>query len=226
MDLKPFKIAIVLLLVLCGVAVAGPQETSSTTASTIITNARYLLNDNESPYNFDDSWMLQWLNDAVAKVPKRSRGYQATENIDLIASQLEYTPTQDYTSIEAVVYLNADGLRKALERGSPAELGKIYDVQEPVKWYEFNGKIGIYPLLSSVTTEKVTVYMNVRPDALAITDTIETPAIFDTALTWYIVAQALWQDRKYTASQQAMARFDNELYQARVELNMTPEPNE
>ena len=90
---------------------------------------------------------------------------------------------------------------------------------EPIKYYEFEDKIGVYPVLASITTETVRVYLSKQATiGVSLTSSIETPAILDTAIISFIAA--MWERKRkhYAASAQAMAFFDAEVYKARTEF--------
>ena len=200
------------------------QQTSSSTVADIITKARGLLNDKQ-PFFFEESAgeTIGWVQDALLKVCRHSRGPQATESKSLLADTLEYAVTSDYVSIEAVQYINASGTRKALRRGSPAMVGRVEDPGEPVFWYDFDGKVGVFPVLSTVTTQTVTLYLIDRPEVTATTDSITTPAIYDNCLAFYVASMAKCKDRKFSAANQFMAMCERELYKERVESNTVNE---
>lgn len=197
----------------------GATDVSGKTFAELITSARYDVNDTKSPYFADDDEMLDWADRGHAQAAKDSASIQDVESIDLIASTLEYQFTTAYHRIHAVQYLDASSNRKALMKGTPAEVGHVYDVSEPVKYYEFEDKLGIYPVLASKTTETVRVYLSKQATiGVALTDAVETPAILDNALIAYIVA--MWERKRkhYSAYAQAMAFFDAEVYKARTEF--------
>lgn len=195
------------------------QTASGKTIAQIITAARYLVNDRTSPYFSDDDEMLRWGNDGRFQICKDGHGIQTSESIDLVADTLEYTPTANYIKIETVLYTNASSEVIALKQGSPAKISRTFNITDPAYWYEWDGKIGIYPTLSSVTTEKVRPYMITMPTDLALSGSVDTPAVFDLALTYYIVSQHFFKDHKFAASAQATAKFNDEIVKARLELN-------
>ncbi len=61
------RLIILLILFFAGLCFAGSQQTSSTLASAIITNARYYLNEDSGDANefFDDTELLRWVNDGM-----------------------------------------------------------------------------------------------------------------------------------------------------------------
>jgi len=203
----------------------GTQQTSSSTVADIINLARGLLNDSSSPYFFIDTAAetIGWVQGALLKVCRHSHGPQATETKNLVADTLEYTISSDYVAVDAVQYTNASGTRKALKIGSPAMVGRVEDPGEPVYWYDFDGKLGVFPTKSVITTETVTIYLVDRPEISATSDSITTPAIYDMALAYYVAAMAKMKDLKFAAANQLMAMCERELYKDRVEVNTVNE---
>lgn len=201
------------------------QQTSSSTVADIINLARGLLNDSSSPYFFIDTAAetIGWVQGALLKVCRHSHGPQATESKNLLADTLEYAISSNYVAVDAVQYTNASGTRKALKRGSPAMVGKVEDPGEPVYWYDFDGKLGVFPTKSIITTETVTIYLIDRPEVDDTADTITTPAIYDMALAYYVSSMAKMKDRKFASANQFMAMCERELYKDRVEENTVNE---
>ena len=111
---------------------------------------------------------------------------------------------------------------KGLIKGNPMSVGNVEDVDEPVFWYDWAGQIGVYPPLVDVSAEKVTLYIITRPTAIASTANVTTPAIYDTALTIYMVAQAWMKDLKMAKYLQTMALYDAEMMRIRKDLNEYP----
>jgi hypothetical protein len=195
----------------------GSQEISDKTFADIILAARYKSNDNESPYFSDDDEMLEWANEGHRQAALDSACIQATEQIDLTSNVIEYDIVNAYHRIHSVVYKVGNNY-KALIKGSPARIGHIAN-DEPVEYYEFDGKLGVYPALSDRTTEVVKLYESKRtfPDR-ELTDNLETPSLLDNGIMWFIIAQHHWKDKKFSAHAQAMAKFDAEVYKARTEF--------
>lgn len=199
------------------------QTTSGKTAAEIIAEVRYDVNDSVAPYFASDTEMLQWLNEGRFNVCMDGNALQTAENIDLIADTVEYTPSNEYMKIVAVHYVNASSQTKALKPGSLSQVGMVIDNDEPDYWYDFDGKVGIFPSISSVTTEKVRVFEIPAIDDLSLTDSIDTPEIFDSALRKYIAKKFYWKDAKYATSANAGGNFDGEVAKSRIELDMTNE---
>lgn len=214
--LKKLSVFIVVLFISVS-AYAGSQQTSSTLASAIITDARAYLNESTASF-WSDAELLQFLNDGMVDIVSRSHCLETTEDINLVADQLEYTITSTYIVVKAVHYVDSDSEIKGLAQRSPNKVGKPEIVDEPKYWYDWAGKIGVYPVLTSVTTEKVTLYLITRPTAIASNANVTTPAIYDKALTLYIVAQAWAKDRQMGKYNQTMALYQAELDRYRQDL--------
>lgn len=193
------------------------QTASGKTVEELISEAG--VDINYSATFADDNYMLQWFNEARFEIVKDGHAMQTSEEITLVANTVEYTPVTDFLKIVAAQYINASGVVVALLPGSPAMVGRVFNVDLPNYLYEFNGKIGVYPSLSSVTTEKVRLFEIERVPDLVLTDLIDTPALFDQSIKKFIVAKHMWRDKKFASFAQAMASFENDMAKVRLELH-------
>ncbi len=210
-------ISFIVVLLAAYAVFAASQQVSSTSAQTIINNAKALLNGSDDSI-FDSTEMLQWVNDGQLDIVSRSHCLQTSESVTLEADVVEYTIDSDYIMIDAVIYNDPTYGVKSLIPGSPSEVGLV-NLAPISKWYEWAGKVGAYPPLSSVTTDTLTLYLVSRPSAIALADNITVPAIYDKALTYYVVAQALWKDRQTGRYAQMMQSYLDELMLYRIDLN-------
>ena len=202
---------------LFSLAHAASQQTSSTTAATIIDRAESLVNDTDNDLS-STAEMLVWLNDGMVDIASRTHCLEATESIDLATSTLEYSVTSTYLTVKAVLYVDSDGNSWALKKGSPASVGQNVAADAPQYWYDWAGKIGVYPTITR-TTETITVYYITRPTAITSSDNITIPAIYDNALTLYVAAQAHFKDRQTGRYAQLMGLYLQELARLRGDLN-------
>jgi len=225
-------ILFILLLVFTACPVfAASQQTSSTTAATIITNARAYLNQVGSTFCTADQ-MLVWLNDGMMDLTTLGLSGQETETITLVADTIEYSITSSYIKVVAVFYIDSDGKEKALKQGNVWSVGLteadlVPDADKiPTFWYEWAGKIGVYPPLAAIdgtTAETVKLYLVKRPAALALSsDDVTTPAIYDKALTLYIAAQGFLRGRQFNKAEVLMDMYYKELGITREDLNTQP----
>ena len=129
-------------------------------------------------------------------------------------SPTDETGTDNYYIDDVSIYSQ----RRALTKSSPEIVGQTAHETEPRYWYDWSGKIGVYPELGTVSAEKITLYLITRPTAIAATANVTTPAIYDTALVYYIIAQAMLEDLKPTKYLQMMSLYDNELRRLRGDL--------
>jgi hypothetical protein len=128
------------------------------------------------------------------------------------------TGTDNYYIDDVSIYSQ----RKALQMSSPEIVGGAQHEVEPKYWYEWAGSIGVYPSLSTVSAEKITIYVVTRPTAIASTANVTTPQIYDKALVLYICAQAWLKDLKPSKYFQMMSLYEAELMRLRGELNEFP----
>jgi len=217
-------ITLFLVLLLAFSAHAASQATSSTAASTIITNVRYYLNEAAADV-WSDAELLVYINNGIYDIVQRTHCLEATADVSLVANQHEYDfSANSYITVVSVVFVDASTptVEKGLLRKNVPGMGHGVKADgDPVYWYEWKSYIGIYPVPSSVTTEKLTVYYVSRPTALASTaSNITTPAIYDKALTLYVTAQALLKtgQSQHGKSAAFMADYYTELDRFRADF--------
>jgi hypothetical protein len=211
----------VLLFLLSGIVFASSQQKSNTPASIIITNARSYLNETTEQFWLTDE-LLTWLNDGVLDIVLRTRCLETSEDITLIAGQLEYDIRTDYLGIESIYY-HPSGEYKGLKMIEPKDVGHIEDIGEPDEWYEWEGKVGFSPLvLEDSSGGAVTLYLILKPETVTLTDKITIPAIYDRALTLYIVSKGHLKERRIDKAAQLMAEYVSELDRFRLDFTQKP----
>lgn len=168
------------------------MKASGVLASAIITRARTKLSE-ASAIRWSDADLLQLLNDGQNDVCGKTLSYQGSESVTLVANTIEYTPTGAFYKIIGAVLNPASGTPWGLIKSNLSSRGSSQD-DVPRYWYEFAGKIGIYPAYTAVTTQTATVYYGKQPTTLISSNALLTPAVFDLAITNYIVAMAFLLD--------------------------------
>lgn len=140
MYFRAFLLATIITLI-PSMIFAGSQQTSSTTVGTIVDDVRYYLNDTTEDFWTNDE-LIRWMNAGIINIAARTECLDKIETIALVQDQLEYLITEDYITVKSVKY-NKD---KGLIMGSPIGIGHCADLAEPTYWYEWNNKVGIYPV--------------------------------------------------------------------------------
>ena len=221
--MRKFILSIILAIFLCFNVFAASQNTSSTTGATLITQIRYILNDEETTKFWDDAELLRWINDGLEDIAIKTHCLENTESISLISDIIEYTlVSTTYIVIKAVHYVDSDSISEALLKGTPVNVGHTTKRDEPQEWYDWNGKIGVYPALESATTETVTLYLVEIPTAIASGGTIPTPQIFDNALRAFVISRAYQKDRQYAKAAQWLAVYNSEVTRYRQDFIEQP----
>jgi hypothetical protein len=225
--MKKLFLSITLSFLLVLSVFAASQNTSSTTGATLITQVRYLLNDTGTDPFWDDAELLRWVNDGIEDVANKTHSLENTESISLVADTIEYSITSTtYIAIKGVHYVDVSADSVALKHGTPTMVGRLAEDYEtspiPVFWYDWNGKVGIYPSLSSVSTETVTLYLVELPAAIASNGTIPTPKIFDNALRAFVLSRAYYKDRQYAKSAQWLGIYNSEVNRYRQDFIEQP----
>jgi hypothetical protein len=158
----------------------------------------------------------------MVDIVSRTHCLEATESINLASSTIEYSVTSTYLTVKAVHYVDASSNVWALKKGSPSSVGQNIGADAPMYWYEWGGKVGVYPTITR-TTETITVYYITRPTAIASSANVTTPAIYDTALTYYVAAHAHLKDRQTGRYAQMMGLYLQELERLRGDLTEQPQ---
>lgn len=194
---------------------------STTLASTIVTNARAYLNEATASF-WSDAELLVWVNNAIIDVVTRSRCIETTENVTLVAAQAEYAITASYIGITGAFYNDGTTI-KGLQRRAIKDIGTEEYSTVPIYWYEWNGKIGIYPVATAATAGKiVTVYLISRPTAVIASGTIPTPACYDRLLTIFVAAQGYKKDSQFDKATALMAEYIESIDRFRVDYLQKP----
>lgn len=214
------------VLLLVSFVYAGPQNTSSTTASTIITRARQILNEDTAGF-WSDTELLRWVNDGMSDIAEKALCVQTTETVNLTNGTMEYTPSTSYIKVIDVWYTDSNGDIWALKHSEPGSKGftraeKLSDADEPEYWYEFDGKITVFPSIASVTTETIKIFFAQQSTDVTASENVGIPAVFDSCLVNYVVAMAHQKDRKYQDFQFFWKRFEDELNRYRMDFIEQP----
>lgn len=199
----------------------GSQQTSSTTGTVFIADVRNDYNDTSTGH-FDASKMLEFLNDGLVDISVKSQCLEAVESIDLADDTLEYSITTEYVEVKSVHYIDADGKAWALKDGSPSMVSldiSENDTDYPAFWYEFAGKIGAYPVLSSRTTETLNVYLSKRAVPIVAATNLPIPAAYENALKYYMLARMSLVDRDMGRFSTLMNQYLSEIGIMRKDLN-------
>ncbi|HBJ75677.1 MAG TPA: hypothetical protein DDY86_09310 [Syntrophaceae bacterium] len=224
--MKKLKIIswILLTLFVGAYVYAASQQTSSTTAATIISKARYYLDETAASF-WADAELLSWVNDGTLDIVARTKCLEGTESVTLTPGTIEYAITSNYIDVGTVVLETADG-RKGLLRKNPQSIGHVEDIGEPLYWYDWGGKLGVYPTLETGTTGTAIIYYVSRPATVTAAQVVYVPAIYDRALTLYVAAQALLKPGLYAKSGRLMSEYLAEIDRYRSDFVEKPQETE
>jgi len=148
-------IALAISFLIAGIAFGGSQQTSSTLSSTIITNARYHLNEATASF-WSDAELLVWVNEGTKDIVARTRCLESSESVTLLENTVEYALTGPYLDVSTVVYIDRNGVKKGLVKKNPQSIGHSNDVV-PLWWYEWNGSVGVFPALDLITDANLAI---------------------------------------------------------------------
>lgn len=190
------------------------QTTSTTTGTNMIAAVRVPL-DESAARRWTDAALLQYLNEGVADIAAKTHCLQQTEDITLVANTLEYAPTKEYVKVIAVIINPASGSKWGLKMSNVSSLNEADSLVSasisPEYFYEFGGKIGIYPAYAAVTTETATAYMTIKPADIVAGGNVPTPNIFDNALKYYMTARAFLFDGRFAEASAYQSMYNQEL---------------
>ena len=230
----------------------APDRQSQTLASTIITRARYILNEATEAFWLDTE-MLVWVNDGIQDIVNRTNCIETKEEITLVDGQLLYDIDTEYISIKYAVYRypeatynllqengdvllqeNGDNILigmatdyKGLDRGSFQHLGHAEDVDEPVLWFVWKDQIGIYPLTdSNADGDIVTVFLVGQPYEVPLNANIPLPGQYDNLLVDYVIAQGLRKEGMLASSKIIMEFYKQTLDRFRVDFVHRPKESD
>ena len=202
---------------------AGGATTSGKTVANLITETRYILNESASAEGkmWSDTEITAWINDAVRNIVNRTHCLESGITRHVLSSGTsEYAIGGSYIFVKDVIYQSGATDYKALTRGGILALGNVTG-DEPSSFYEFNGKVGIYPLKDSeyTTISGSTIYIIAvtLPSTLTGTSSIPTPSAYDRAIIYYTVSQALLKDNKADRSQWFLNQYYSEIDRFRVD---------
>jgi len=147
--MKKLILTILACFLIVSVAFAGSQQTSSTLASTMITTVRYYLDEATADF-WSDAELLVYLNQGIIEIVGMTKCIEGTESVTLLANTVEYSITGPYIDVTSVVYNDANGNKVGLTKKNPTAIGHSRD-NIPAWWYEWSGKVGIFPSLPLIT---------------------------------------------------------------------------
>lgn len=206
---------------------AAGATASGKTVANLTREVRYLLNETESSTTgfFKDGEIEAWINDAVRNVIARGHPLSSVTHFTLSSGTSEYSITDNYVAVRAVLYQSGITAFKGLQRGSKAAVGNIGDAyEEPRHFYETKSRtgVGIYPLIDSDdnTVSGNTIYVSYTPmqTTLSGASPIPTPASFDRHIVYYAVGQGFIKDNKMKRAQFVLSQYQAELDRFRVDL--------
>jgi hypothetical protein len=210
---------------------AGSQQTSSTLASTIVTKARYHLNDADinNNYLWSDEELLTYINDGILDIQSRSHALETTKVITLTPDTIAYAISAvNYISIIAAIYDNGTSPEQALLRGNLQSIGWVEELGEPAYWIDWGGSVLLYPRANTEASgDQVTLYLLTRPSAITLNDNIPIPAHYDHILPLYVAARAYFRDGQTGKASRLMAEYEVAIDRWRADFNERPkEPRE
>lgn len=209
---------------LIGFSYAG-QQASNTVASTIIDRAQIILSDADGNF-YTDAKLLYFVNMGVQDIASKTKCMDVTYPVLLQTGVTEYSigSGTSYFTINTAVYVESGTSNyKGLKKSNPQSIGHVQNAGEPVWWYQSEDNIGVYPPPSSgVSGDQVTAYLTKRPLDVTATEVVPTPAVYDNALVYYVVAQSSYMDLQKGRGDMYLALYVECLKQYRADIEDRP----
>jgi len=195
------------LCLLISICYSGTVTTSSITASTIITQVRYDLNETTEGY-WKDTELLKWTDEAVRAIVSRTRCLESTSSgVTAIENTRSYSISGSFLDVEKVEYdigLSGNTTEKTqiydLDRVPFGKLRykKEKEVGDPKTFSVWNNSLYVWPIPGSDQSGNTFyVYTIPLPSGVTLTTSpIETPAYFDTAILYYVKGKAMMKQNQ------------------------------
>ena len=110
----------------------------------------------------------------------------ATTDLDADNTTVTYVGSDigSYIDLETVIYNNVNGVEKGLIRKNPQSIGHMPKIGEPAYWYEWDGKVGIYPAPSTITDPGLAIGTT-KPRVSNVAFTYSVIDVTTGIATWY-----------------------------------------
>lgn len=108
--MKRLRVLITVFLLIfftCFWCYAGSQQTSTTLASAVVTNARSYLNESTATF-WTDAQLLVWLNEGLVDIAARSHCIESIETETLETGRISYQLSSNFLGVKAVMYNSYD----------------------------------------------------------------------------------------------------------------------
>jgi len=202
---------------------AGGQATSGKTADDIITNVRYVINQEEksgvTPF-CTDTEMIQWIDAGQKRILADSQCLKSKATIYLATNTFEYSwsGVSDYIKVDLCIYYNGTDYKKLTK--SCESIGQTSSTGSPEFVCEAGDKILVWPVPTSAYSGNTVFayYVPMPTGVTATTSSIEIPAIFDEALVWYVASEAMAKDKQWQLSDWYRVKYKETLDRYRVDI--------
>lgn len=215
--LRQVVFTVIAFFFLVAIAFAGSTTTSSKTAQDIIDDVRVDLNESTAVF-WADSELVTWIDEAIWEITSKTRCLEETVfTISLVANTYSYTISTNFVDVETVLHDSGDNddptRIMALKREDITDFGHEREHGRPKKYCIWDNKLLVWPVPDS-TWAGTDLYLYVVSFPAGVSGTgssIETPAYFDTAIKYYVLAKAYYKDNKEVRGNYYMSLFEKML---------------
>jgi hypothetical protein len=175
--------------------------------SDVITRVRRIFGD-EAAVQLQDADIIRWINDGQLELVRENDSVlQATDTIDIVANQQEYTMPANllilravrwkYSSFLSFSYLKYLSLQQFDETVDGWD-GTAYGTSHPAVYTKYENKIALFPIPNESATDGLKIIYNKRPtDVVLNSDSISVPELYHPTIVKFCIWQASLLDEDY-----------------------------
>ena len=222
-----------------GLAKGATIDTSGVTVATIITRARYDINESTASF-WSDAELTTWINQAIWEITAKTRCLEKAVSTQTLAEDdYDYSISGDWLSIETIIHdsgtttgdsdTSEAGRRlHTLKRIDIRDFGHTRETGRPKQYAVWNDTLYIWPIPDSDQsgTTLILFSVNLPTGVTSTSSAIETPAYFDHSILNYVKAKAYFKDKREAKGNYYMALFENALreYVVNILKRNIPDP--
>lgn len=176
----------------------------------------------EAGVQITNSDILDWINEAQRRIANKNKVIKARAVTNVIKGQSEYElPSMDINQITGISingkFLRAIEFPSAVETVIAADPGKGTS-GEPECWYEYGGKITLWPVPDEDLPDSLRVYYVKNPSEVhSLTDTLSLPDKYFDKVVDLVLASAYELDENFAAASYKEAQVRDDLDEINTE---------
>ena len=152
--------------------------------------------------------LIQMVLDSEKKVATETQCLADTEQVTLLDSGVDYTPSGSWSSVIDVLYYYPHGM-KSVRRIEPGKVPPTSDQSYPYYWYYRASLLWLYPWLSSVPSdggqnedEVTVIFAKLPTTSAALGSDLQIPDDFQIIVPYYVAKLVAIKDNQMNKSQE------------------------